>query len=177
MEKFPFRFVSVPFSIFLTVFRFSVLPFTVLFPFSYRAVSVLFTLTSGKLITAAPYRGVLSAAQNRPSYRVSDYSSSRMVFTEYTKQSILFYHQRGIRPPQIKRLLQENCRQHAGHREVYSAVCSVWYYCQVAVFLSRKKLSLALHAPFIAPRHCTALHYINCFYRDRRMVKLIASNK
>ena len=46
---------------FLTVFRF---PFTVLFPFIYRAVCVLFTLTSGKLITAAPYRGVLSAALN-----------------------------------------------------------------------------------------------------------------
>ena len=31
-----------------------------------------------------------------------------MVFTENTKQRILFYHQRGgIRPPQIKRLLQE----------------------------------------------------------------------
>ena len=30
-----------------------------------------------------------------------------MVFTEYTKQRILFYHQHGIRPPQIKRLLQE----------------------------------------------------------------------
>ena len=30
-----------------------------------------------------------------------------MVFTEYTKQRILFYHQRGIRPRQIKRLLQE----------------------------------------------------------------------
>ena len=58
-------------------------------------------------MTAAPYRGVLSAALNRPSDRVSDYSSSRMVFTEYTKQRIVFYHQCGIRHPQIKRLLQE----------------------------------------------------------------------
>ena len=30
-----------------------------------------------------------------------------MVFTEYTKQRILLYHQRGIGPPQTKRLLQE----------------------------------------------------------------------
>ena len=68
---------------------------------------MLFTLTSGKLITAAPYRGVLSDALNSTSDRVSDYSSSRMVFTEYTKHRILFYHQRSIRHPQIKRLLQE----------------------------------------------------------------------
>ena len=46
MEKFPFRFDTVPFCLH-TVFHFirfskpfSVLPFTVLFPFSYRSVTV-----------------------------------------------------------------------------------------------------------------------------------------
>ena len=55
MEKFPFCLDTVPFCL-LTVFHFirflTFFRFTVLFPFSFRAVCVLFTLTSGKLITA-----------------------------------------------------------------------------------------------------------------------------